>query len=124
LFVTELDLDSNSLSKAITKIYFYRIRGDVHQTTRIKRSLEVFYAPLVRFVCFLSAHGRLGMVLQENIRPLPVSQGLALSHDFKEIVVSRLKSFSQLLACFLPIGGEAGLSSGNTFAIPIANPPV
>jgi hypothetical protein len=83
----------------------------------------VFRAPLVRFVRFLSAHGRLGIVLQEEIRPLPVSQDLALSYDFKEIVVSRLKSFSQLLVCFLPIGGQAGLPSGNALAIPIANPP-
>jgi hypothetical protein len=54
---------------------------------------------------------------------LPVSQGLALSYDFKKIVISCLKSFSQLLVCFLPIGGQIGFSSGNSLAIPIANPP-
>ena len=59
-----------------------------------KRRLEVFHAPVVRFVCLLSAHGWLGIVLQEKIRPLSVSQGFALSYDFKDVVVSGLKSVS------------------------------
>jgi len=107
LLVTEVGLNADSLSKTFAKIKVDRIRGDVHQSACTKRSLEVFYAPLVRFVCFLSAHGRLGIVLQEEIRPLPESQGFALSHDFKEIVISRLKSFSESPVCFLPISGLA-----------------
>ena len=54
--VTELDLDANSLSKTITKIHFNRIRGDIHQSARCKSSLEVFCAPLIRFVRFLRTH--------------------------------------------------------------------
>src|SRR6266853_4012567 len=95
--VTELGLDADSLSKTFAKIKVDRIRGDVHQSACTKRSLEVFCAPLVRFVCFLSAHGRPGIVLQEKIRPLSVRQGLALSYDFKQILISRLKSFPEPL---------------------------
>src|SRR5260370_24132777 len=105
--VTELGFDADSLSKPFAKIKVDRIRGDDHQRASTKRSLEVFYAPLVRFVCFLSADGRFGIVLQEEIRPLPESQGFALSNDFKEIVISRLKSFSESPICFLPISGLA-----------------
>jgi hypothetical protein len=107
LLVTEFGLDADSLSKTFAKKKLDRIRSDVHQSACTKRSLEVFCAPLVRFVCFRSADRRLGIVLQEEIRPLPESQGLPLSYNFKEIFVSRLKSFSQLLICFLPIGGLA-----------------
>jgi hypothetical protein len=107
LLVNELGLDADSLSKTFAKIKVDRIRGDIHQSACAKRSLEVFGAPLVRFVCFRSAHGRLGIVLQEEIRPLHESQGLALSYNLKEIFVSRLKSFSESLICFLPIGGQA-----------------
>lgn len=67
LFVTELDLDANSLSKTITKIHLNRIRGDIRQSAHGKSCLEVFGAPLVRFMRFLSAYGRLGIVLQEEI---------------------------------------------------------
>src|SRR5216683_7502158 len=105
--VTELGLNADSLSKTFAKIKVDRIRGDVHQSACTKRRLEVFDAPLVRFVCFLSAHGRLGIVLQEEIRPLSESQGLAFPYDFKKILIPRLKSFSEFLICFLPIGGLA-----------------
>src|SRR6202041_665760 len=88
-----------------------------------KSGLQVFNAPLVRLVRAFGAHGRLGIVLQEGIRPSSVSQGLALSYDFQEIRVSRQKSFPEFLICFFPICGLAGLSPGNSSSIPIANPP-
>jgi hypothetical protein len=106
-FVTELGLNADSLSETFAKIKVNRIRGDVHQSACTKHRLEVFDAPLVRFVRFLSAHWRLGIVLQVEIRPLPENQGLALSYDFKDILISRLKSFSQSFICFLPISGLA-----------------
>jgi hypothetical protein len=84
--VSELGPNADRLSKTLAKIKIDRIRGDVHQSACTKRRLEMFDAPLVRFVCFLSAHGRLGIALQVEIRPLPESQGLALSYDFKDIL--------------------------------------
>jgi hypothetical protein len=107
LFVSELGLNADWLSKTFAKIKVDQIRGDVHQSAGTKRSLEVFYAPLVRFVCLVSAHGWLGIVLQEEIRPLSVNQRLPFPDDFKEILISRLKPFPEFLICFLPISGLA-----------------
>jgi hypothetical protein len=55
LFVTELGLDSDALSKALAKVEVDRIGGDIHQSGCTERNLKVFDAPLVRFVCFRSA---------------------------------------------------------------------
>jgi hypothetical protein len=107
LFETELGLDADSLSKTFAKIKVNRIGGDVHQSDCSKRSPEVFCAPLVRFVSISSAHRRLGIVLQKEIRPLPERQGFTPSYDLKKIRISRLKSFSESPICFLPISGLA-----------------
>jgi hypothetical protein len=66
LLVTKLGLDTDALSKTFAKVKVYRIRGDVHQSACSKDSLKVFCTPLVRFVCFLGAHGRFGIFLQEG----------------------------------------------------------
>jgi hypothetical protein len=80
-------------------------------------------APLVHFVRLLSAERGLGIILEKRIGPLPVCQGFALSYDFEEIVVPGLQPLSEFSIGFVPVGGEAGFSMGNPFAIPIANPP-
>src|ERR1700694_5898954 len=89
--VAELDLDTNSLTKTVTEVTFNRISGDVRELARLKGSFEELYASLVRCVCVRCAHRWFGIGLQKKIRPLSVSQGLALTSDFEEVVIPGLK---------------------------------
>jgi hypothetical protein len=57
---------------------------------------------------FLAAKGRAGHKFPTyEVTSKKQVRCCALSYDFKQIVISRLKSFSQLIICFLPIGGQA-----------------
>jgi hypothetical protein len=55
--------------------------------TGTKRRLEMFRAAIVCGMGFLCAHGRLGVVFQEKIRPLSVTQGFSFLHYVKNVVV-------------------------------------
>jgi hypothetical protein len=67
LLVAKLGFCTDTLSKTFAKVKVDRIRSDVHQSACSKDSLKVPCTPLVRFVRFLGAHGRLEIVLQEGI---------------------------------------------------------
>jgi hypothetical protein len=74
--------------------------GHLH---RSERGFEGFERGLVSLVRLRSANRRLGIVLQEKVRPFTEEELLALANNIQRIVVSGLEPFAQLPLCFLPV---------------------
>jgi hypothetical protein len=71
-----------------------------HPAKHRSQSLERI---LIRFVGAGCADRRLGVVLQEKIRPFVKSELFALADDVQRVVVSGLKPFAKLTLSFLPV---------------------
>jgi len=85
--------DSNPRTQTIAEVELDRIRRNVHDGTGAKRLLKMLCAAIVCCVGFLCAYRRLGVVLQKEIRPLSVTQGLAFLHYVENVAVPGLKPF-------------------------------
>jgi hypothetical protein len=121
--VAERRLDSNGLAKTVAEIQLYVIGSDVHQSARAKCSLEGLCDTQVHLMCLLSAYGWLRIIFQEEVRPLPETQGFPLAYNFENIVISGIEPFSESFLSFVPVFGGGGLTSANSIAVAIVHPP-
>src|SRR5271165_2618373 len=76
------------------------------QVARPKGILQMFAGSHVGSVSFGSAHGRLGVVLQEKVYPFFKLQLLALANDIENFVVAGMQPFTEFLVRLLPVLGK------------------
>src|SRR5579859_509940 len=99
-------LDLNTLTKTPPQVLFDLVGRDVHEFAHAKDGLEAFRDGHVDFVRTLCAEGRLRIVLQKEVGPLPEAHRLAFLDCIEDVVVSGLKPLSESSLGFIPVFRE------------------
>src|SRR5215472_12322968 len=72
--IAKCGLDLNTLTKTTPQVQFDLVGGDVNEFAHAKDRLEVFRDSHVDFVRTVCAEGRLRIILQKEVGPLPEAQ--------------------------------------------------
>src|SRR5205809_813663 len=67
--------------------------------------------------------GRLGIVLQEKVRPILKQQSFALADNLKDVVVPGLKPFPHFLVGLVPVGLPGRFLAANSRTVTVSHPP-
>jgi len=99
-----LPADTLLLLEPTTQMNFDFCGVNVCELDRSKHGFERFQRVLVSFVRCLCPNRRLGVVLQEKIRPFAKRQFSTLADCIKGVVVSGGQAFAHLLLRLVPVG--------------------
>src|SRR6202049_5326497 len=118
-----LRLAPDSLAQPTSQVAFDGVTREIGQLLRSKYLHQMCNRARVHFVGLGRSQRRLGIVLQEQLRPFFERQLFALAHDLQEVVIPRQESFPQFLVCLLPVGRSGWFLATLSRAVTVSHPP-
>src|ERR1700746_103058 len=121
--IAERSFNSNCLSKPVTEIQLDVVCRDIHQFAPGEGTVEMLHHAEIDLVRLLCSDGRLGIILQKEIRPLLETQAFSFPNHIQDVVVSGLQPFPQKRLGCLPVFREGRFGPTYTVSVAIPNPP-
>src|SRR5260370_31506903 len=115
-------LDPNPFLQPSAQVHFDVISRNIPNPPRTECSLQMLTRSQIGTMCFFSANGRLGIVLQKIVHPCGELKLLSFPDDLQKLVVSSLQAFAELSLRFLPVLGKGRFPDAFPIAIAVCDP--